>query len=112
MGSDEYIKKQTAYEILDKMEKINNRNPGGLIGDTVKVCIRCVRDNIRFAHAEDVVPVRHGTWDDKKVAFYFKCSECGCCVRSFAGDAFLDYAQTWNYCPNCGALMDKDGDGD
>ena len=48
---------------------------------------------------------KKGKWDDKRVAFYFKCSECGCCVRAFAGEVFLDYAQEWNFCPNCGADM-------
>lgn len=52
--------------------------------------------------------VRHGRWDDKSVAFYLKCSECGCCVRAFSGEVFLDYSQEWNYCPNCGASMESE----
>lgn len=58
----------------------------------------------------DAVPVVHGHWDDKRVAFYLKCSECGCCVRAFSGEVFLDYGQEWHYCPNCGANMDEEGD--
>lgn len=54
-----------------------------------------------------IVPTVHGHWDDKRVAFYLKCSECGCCVRAFGGEVFLDYGQEWNYCPNCGAKMDE-----
>lgn len=55
--------------------------------------------------ATDVEPVRHGRWliktirGDKRTV----CSEClietGTCYEE-------------NYCPNCGAKMDKDGDGE
>ena len=69
-----------------------------------KNAIRKIAANIPAA---DVREVKRGKWDDKKVAFYFKCSECGCCVRAFAGEVFLDYAQEWNFCPNCGADMRK-----
>ena len=62
-------------------------------------------DRINAIPAADVRENKRGKWDDKKVAFYFKCSECGCCVRAFAGEVFLDYAQEWNFCPNCGADM-------
>ena len=65
---------------------------------------------ILHAPAADVQEVKHGRWDDSKVAFYLKCSECGCCVRAFVGEVFLDYAQEWHYCPNCGSRMDLGGD--
>ena len=61
--------------------------------------------------AADVAPVRHGRWmpeDECKVAFHSKCSECGCFVSNFPEDAFLDCSQAWNFCPNCGAIMDKE----
>lgn len=60
--------------------------------------------------AADVQEVKRGHWDDERVAFYLKCSECGCCVRAFSGEVFLDYGQEWNYCPNCGAKMDEEGE--
>ena len=62
---------------------------------------------LRNQQTVDVETVKHGHWDDTKVAFYLKCSECGCCVREFVGEVFLDYLQEWNYCPNCGAKMDE-----
>ena len=51
--------------------------------------------------AENVSPVRHGRWLQKKHkifgnAYDYVCSECGC-----------DYALAeYNYCLNCGAIMD------
>lgn len=59
--------------------------------------------------AADVAEVIHGKWDrsDKEWSFYqYKCSNRGC----------DDYTQTdrqgkcklMNYCPNCGAKMDKE----
>ena len=44
----------------------------------------------------DAVPVRHGKWEVTPV--YIKCSECG--------ESFPLIPQ--NYCPNCGARMDKE----
>ena len=72
---------------------------------------------INGATAADVVPVRHGRWIPVKgytgiEAFGFKeeavenlrCSVCG---------KEIDVSEGWAiYCPNCGAIMDKDGDAD
>lgn len=50
----------------------------------------------------DAEPVRHGKWIDRNGAIVapfwerYECSECG--ARS----------DNSNYCPNCGARMDKD----
>lgn len=47
----------------------------------------------------DVEPVRHGYWDND-----MECSICGCLapVSHVTGE---EYA--YEYCPNCGAKMDK-----
>lgn len=48
----------------------------------------------------DAVPVRHGHWVYTPTSpFGFTCSECGIEMCRF------------NYCPNCGADMRKDGEG-
>ena len=50
--------------------------------------------------AADVVTVRHGRWNDSLARIAPYCSACGhshrCLIR------------TPNYCPNCGAKMDKE----
>ena len=62
--------------------------------------------------AADVVPVRHGRWkkvieDDKY--YHMECSRC--CGRPLRS-RWVDDAELSTFCPWCGALMDKDGDGD
>lgn len=53
--------------------------------------------------AADVAPVRHGRWipSDYTGDCCYTCSECG-----FERDAYL--LDVGNYCPNCGARMDKE----
>ena len=57
--------------------------------------------------AADVAEVRHGRWEDKtnisraEVEQRVDCSVCG---QIFWTTAVLSF----NYCPNCGALMDKE----
>ena len=59
----------------------------------------------------DAKPVRHGKFigteydgyaDGCPVYYEWKCSECGC--------IFEDDEPTYNYCPNCGAKMDGEGE--
>jgi rubrerythrin len=55
----------------------------------------------------DAVEVVHGRWIEKEYVdepyggyYLFHCSECG-----------IPNARERNYCPNCGAKMDGDGNG-
>lgn len=63
-------------------------------------------DAVEDYPAADVAPVRHGRWEssrpDAPMFGFHYCSICGR-KRTSPQD---------NYCPNCGALMDKDGDGE
>ena len=53
--------------------------------------------------AADVTPVVHGRWIEDHD--YLKCPECSVMVKwDFT---FFDIGD-WNYCPNCGARMDKE----
>ena len=52
----------------------------------------------------DVAPVRHGRWDNSKASFGEMCSECKFIV--WWDD---DGPHKFNYCPNCGAVMDGKG---
>lgn len=67
--------------------------------------IDALQENLRDIPTADVVEVRHERWNDKAVAFYRKCSECGCCVE-WNKKPFLFGDGEYNYCPNCGAKMD------
>ena len=62
--------------------------------------------------AADVAPVRHGQWDGEGDGYadgeividVWYCSECGYCIDDGTDDPNI----LPNYCPNCGALMDKE----
>lgn len=56
--------------------------------------------------AADVVEVRHGRWTKELLFCKPVCSECG---EPCIGLHGYDYELT-NYCPNCGAKMDGDGE--
>ena len=51
--------------------------------------------------AADVAPVVHGEWIGKPIAGYsnVRCSNCR--------TVYSDNNGRWNYCPNCGAIMNS-----
>ena len=56
----------------------------------------------------DAVEVVHGRWEPRTdVIGFVRCSVCHDC------NIYDDWAdgKKWNYCPNCGAKMDGDGNG-
>lgn len=60
-----------------------------------------VKFDIESFPVADVAPVVHGRWIEDHD--YLKCPECGVMVKwDFT---FFDIGN-WNYCPNCGAIMD------
>ena len=63
----------------------------------------CIMNENRCINtAADVAPVRHGRWvEQEKYTFgvMYGCSICD--------NLILDNGHSWNYCPNCGAKMDK-----
>ena len=60
-------------------------------------------DDFDSIPAADVAPVRHGRWipADQTGDCCYTCSECG-----FERDAYL--LDVGDYCPACGARMDKE----
>ena len=60
-----------------------------------------VIDRLRAAPAVDAVEVVHGRWVDNGIpdSMLSGCSVCG----------FSCGAYSFNFCPNCGAKMDGDG---
>lgn len=62
------------------------------------------KENIDRMPTVDAVPVRHGRWimAEGELAFWDECSECG--------KKILHRTPYYDFCPNCGANMRKDGD--
>ena len=59
-----------------------------------------------FKDRDKHVEVVHGRWlNSHTVAFTEECSQCGFCVDWTENGMLHNY----NYCPNCGAKMDGDG---
>ena len=57
--------------------------------------------DIKGMKAADVAPVRHGRWIEKDKYTFGVIYDCSIC-----GNRILDTGHSWNYCPNCGAMMD------
>ena len=70
---------------------------------------REILESIGTLKRVDAVEVVHGRWEKKTAdcVYYYACSECGEPVlkSQWGNDFFSDY------CPNCGAKMDGDGNG-
>ena len=90
-------------DTLDGMKKLS----AVYDAETVQRCIEIVSN----APTVDAERVRHGKFigteydgyaDGNPVYYEWKCSECGC--------VFEEEEPTYNYCPNCGANMDGEGE--
>lgn len=66
-----------------------------------------VEDIVKNAPTVDAKPIRHGHWipvnPDVYGAEQFECSVCGV----YSGDGLCRKELDYEYCPNCGALMDE-----
>lgn len=72
-------------------------------------CRACDFDSCMYdiddAPTVDAVEVVHGQWVSDKADILFHCSVCETQISTD-----WDYDDLyWNYCPNCGAKMDGDG---
>ena len=71
-----------------------------------------------FKNKVDVVEVRHGAWIDYESdeghgpydsKDWYRCSECGKDALGRCGDdEWYSFPRLSDYCPNCGAKMDKE----
>ena len=69
---------------------------------------------LEAAPAADAVEVVHARWERTEHHGFLRCSKCN---DVYISDEWVEEGK-WNYCPNCGALMDgrnnvprTDGDG-
>ena len=92
----EYIERETA------IKELMNDTP-----EQVGYSREDAADCIRYMPAVDVAPVRHGRWE--KRGRLYSCSECKMICPY---DVQADIIEYWacNYCPSCGAKMDRDTD--
>ena len=85
----------------------------------VSYCYKnCEKFNAWLKGTVVAAPVVRGRWREKILVggfaeeWGFVCSECGCTVSDRSNLGIGRYAsnnQRLNYCPNCGAKMDGDG---
>lgn len=57
-----------------------------------------------------VQPVIHAFWfwtDDSKQRKELQCSNCGKFVKNHENLTYLEFTETFQYCPKCGAKMDE-----
>lgn len=80
-------------EYIEKAALLENLNHAGILSGFVKFKIE------RFP-AADVAEVRHGRWIENTF-----CSCCGGFDEDDKGNIIQSF---YNYCPNCGARMDKE----
>lgn len=88
---DEYIRREDALRAVQR-QRGANRSPAQ------NEMLNRIKTDIIRAPAADVAPVVHGKWGDNGISgsMLVKCSVCG----------FDCGANSFSYCPNCGAKMD------
>ena len=89
--ADEYIRKQDAVDLVNKISNLDLKAKGG-------ICVSLA--NLQKA---DVVQVVVGKWEYTRHYWkrYRKCSVC-------SAERKDDRSTGWNFCPYCGAKMDKE----
>ena len=98
-----YIKREDAIDTV--LDVYYNTPDIDLSGERLEAAILNIP-------AADVVEVRHGRWDGEGDGYadgeividVWYCSECGYCIDDGTDDPNI----LPNYCPNCGAIMDKE----
>ena len=94
-----YISREAVLKALRargrELLKLGTSFESNIASVTALECVNIVKD----APAVDAAPVVHGRWMHH--AGYAMCSACG-------DECWADSVVTYNYCPNCGAKMDKE----
>ena len=100
----EYIEREAALAICEQ-EYQERLKQADWCGDTVAWNIGGA---IKGLPAADVVPVRHGRWMTTDA--YPHHLYCSVCYKNYAKNAkwVNELDLPTNYCPNCGARMDKE----
>ena len=115
----EYIKREDAINAIKKWEYINAEGYKNYVGkvdnlakvfNTYMTAHRLDIELIEKLPAADVVEVRHGkNISSGKDGDWFRCSECNYAMRDYySEDETYMSKNELQYCPNCGARMDKE----
>ena len=80
---------------------------GGYPPNTLKLMFDYLKIIIYGQPTVDAVPVMHGRWEKAEYCGFLRCSQC---TDVYIDESWLEDGK-WNYCPNCGAKMDGDGNG-
>lgn len=97
----EYIERELLLIGVDGcISALHTQAKGDPIQEGAIKLVEATRDYIASLSAADVAPVRHGRWERNSpddIVVY--CSQC-----------MMPQDAPSNYCPSCGALMDKEAD--
>lgn len=122
----DYIKREDAMELLDMLLEHYHDTGVEVIKHTAAIAPKefhiSEEDDIADFNFEidgwkkdlseipsaDVAPVRHGRWELDEEADSFFCSECNseALLKAIVIGGCLQ--ELSEYCPNCGAIMDKE----
>ena len=97
-------------------EALHNAFKHGERAEYERLTLACVKENVKYEQEKlevlreiykkvttPTVEVVHGRWEQAKYHGFLRCSEC---KDVYIYDAWVADGK-WNYCPNCGAKMDK-----
>lgn len=103
----EYIEREAALDIFEDVPMWNGyfEPYPWEVHCTIVGITKLMKEEIRKISAADVAPVVHGQW--RYSGPLLECQSCGEIYSRLGGNA----GKLWNYCPNCGAKMDGDGNG-
>ena len=93
------------YELIEARQAWTSDARGEIQGLNAAVCA------IEDIPAADVAPVRHGCWKPRDLTWGRSYYYCTICEETVDMPTAMGIPM-FKFCPNCGALMDKDGDGD
>ena len=93
---------------LEKLRKVEPKLKVVSIVGIKAVSIDGFIDFLERQKTVDAVEVVHGRWAQVDHDGSWRVDMCSICHRRMH---YVDYDQPYQYCPNCGAKMDGDGNG-
>ena len=113
----EYIKREDAIHAIKKWEHINAEGYKNYVGkdknvieifNTYMTAHRLDIELIEKLPAADVAEVKHEKWFECKEHIYLENGICKEWTNFYCLECDAPSDNPYNYCPNCGAKMDKE----